>query len=684
MTQAFTDQIERLSPREFLQYLLRPGRAPSFLLPVADPERLSNADQVLAGRFTLVGEAFEMPGRFSWRDNPSRDKEWQIAQHKHAFVVDLVLAYRERRDPAYLGRWSELLRSWLDEMGTGYVAASDAQVEAKRIEHWSLALLLLAGTPAATELAPALVRALLQRLAEEANYIMAHLKPARNHRTFQLFSVFLAGALFPELRDAERLARESAALLTENLLTDLLHDGVQVELSTHYHQLVIEVATTFVALARWHGLGIEPTLVERLAHSLSFSLWMQHPDGSMPLIGDSDNGDHRPMLALGAELLDLPELRWGATLGRAGAPPAAPARHFASSGYFVLGDGWGSDPATFAQRQHIFYDCAQLGAGSHCHYDLFNFTYYAGGAPVVVDPGRYTYHSAPDADGVDWREQFKSTSYHNTITIDRLDQTRYISKWRRDREGQPHGGPKHGPAPTILDRRWWLGKQSDWIDARAQSAEYTPLHRRFFLYMLRQYVLIIDEVQITDGCKHECDLRFHLDPRWRDQLVLAEESDAVVARAPQFQLRVARAAGLAARVERGWVSRCYGVKQPAPVLSFKRRAAHTLTFCSLLVPAGELEIVRLDAESEFGGSQLRCTVAGRLAGQPIVDELVVALGEASATLEQAGLRFRGRHLALRRQASGAIGYICAHAAEQLDSDGWPLRVRREEHVEWWQ
>jgi hypothetical protein len=682
MSKTFTDQVERLSPRELQEQILRPDRAPGFLLPAVDPARLGNADLVLAGQLALIGETYPLPEGFSWRDNPSRDKEWQIAQHKHPFAVDLALAYRERGDPAYLRRWVDLLSSWLAEMGSGYISASDAQVEAKRIENWSIALVVLAGTPAAGELPPGLLRALLTRLAGEADYILAHLKPARNHRTFQLFSVFLAGALFPELRDARRLVRESSTLLTDNLLADILPDGVQVELSTHYHQLVLETATAFVALARWRELPVDPALLERLARGLEFSLWMQQPDGSIPLIGDSDNGDHRPMLALGAGLLGAPELRWGATLGRTGAPPAPSARQFAHSGYFVLGDGWGSDAASFARRQHVFYDCAQLGAGSHSHYDLFSFTYYAAGVPLVVDPGRYTYDSAPDADGVDWREQFKSTAYHNTVTIDGLNQTRYISKWRRDREGRSHGGPKHGPAPEILDRRWRLGEQSDWIDARAQSAEYTPQHRRFLLYMCRQYLLIVDQVRIDDRHEHECDLRFHVNPRWGAELALAEAADMIVARAAAFQICVARAPGLAARVEQGWVSKHYGVKQPAPVLSFKRRADHTLTFCSLVAPAGMLEVTRLGTRTETDEHQLRCSVEASLAGRPIVDELVLALGEAPAVIDEPDLHFRGRHLALRRQASGAISYICAHGAERLDCDGRPASPHAEEDVEW--
>jgi hypothetical protein len=662
--------------------LLRPGRAPLALIPAATPARLRAADEILAGRFTVVGETYAMPAAPDWALNPSRDKEWQIAQHKHPFALDLALAYRERGDPAYLARFTELTEGWLATMGTGFIAASDAQVEAKRVEHWSLAILALAGTLAFVELPPDLLPALLARIGEEAAYILAHLKPARNHRTFQLYSVFLAGALFAELRAADELLSIGAALLGDNLLRDLMPDGVHVELATHYHQLVLETATAFVALARWRGLLLAPALLERVARGLEYSLWMQRPDGSLPLCGDADDGDHRPMLALGAALLGDPTLRYGATLGREGRAPLTPSRHFADGGVFVLGDGWGAGPAGYAARQHVFYDCGPLGEGSHCHYDLFNFTYDVGGTPLVIDPGRYTYDAAPDPAGVDWRHYFKGTPAHNTLTVDRRDQTAYRSKWLRDRQGGPKGGPKHGPQPEMLARAWRLGSHSDWVDATARSAEYTPLHRRLLVFMRRQYLLLVDLLQIDDGAAHEGDLRFHLAPRCFGRVTLAAEADTLTARAPGLQIRVAGAAGIEGRVEDGWVSVSYGVKEPAPVLSFRQVGDRSLAFCSLLAADSAIQVEGFSATGGPAVGWIRCRVAARVGGVPCTDELLVATGAAPADLDEDGLRFRGRHLAVRRDAAGRPTYLCAHGAEVFSLAGGPAWLSEKESLEW--
>src|SRR5512135_2381870 len=143
----FIEPIETLAPGELVRHFI--GRSNVVYPELATPcvVQLANAARVMDNRFELVGEEYALPAGFSWKVNPSRDKEWQIAHHKFYFAVDLAHAYRDTRDAAYLEKWVELLDSWLEQMGSGYITASDAQVEAKRIEHWVSSFLLLQGTP---------------------------------------------------------------------------------------------------------------------------------------------------------------------------------------------------------------------------------------------------------------------------------------------------------------------------------------------------------------------------------------------------------------------------------------------------------------------------------------------------------------------------------------------------------
>lgn len=671
----FIEKFNNLAPEFFLHHFLAEKSGLLPILPRVTDANLVNAKKIVENRFDIIGEEVVLPDRFSWKQNPSRDKEWQIAHHKFYFAIDLIHAYRHYRDEIYLRKWISLLDSWLDEMGSGHITLSDAQVEAKRIEHWVYSFILLREADAHPMLSVAFLRKFLERIATETLYITEHLKPVRNHRTFQLFTVFLVGVLFPELSLHSYFLELGKEKLTENLLTDFLPDGVHVERSTHYHQLVLEAALSFIELAKLSGIRVETLLLERIQSALEFSMFMQWPNGEIPLINDSDNGDHLELLRRGADLFRSAPLLWAATSGRSGKPPEVLSKHFHESGYFIFSDRWGEAPDTYTNRQHIFYDCAGLGEGSHSHYDLFSFCYYVNGEPAVIDPGRYTYSSDPGPDGIDWRKRFKSTAYHNTVTIDSSDQTRYLSR------------TKHGPDVEIADKDFWLGKKTDWVSARAKSVEYAPLHKRVFIYMLREYLFIFDQIDMEDGRTHECALHFHLSEKLFNRVLLEKKESEVVVQSPLVEIRSYRTPGMESRIEPGWTSRRYGVKTEAPVVTLTQKDPEPLFFCSVLTPrqkaGNDLSIESFNLRTRPSDKILLFRVDGVREGESFVDRFIFQRGIGVETFQLEGTTFHGRFLAFRQDRHGKMIHLFAQKAEQIEIAGGPdFNMNGARNIEW--
>lgn len=630
------------------------------------PEVLADAERVLDGRFLLIGEEHAPDPRDRWRINPSADKEWQIAQHKHYFLPALLHLHLATGDKAPLERWQELLTSWLAEMGTGEIAVSDAQVEALRLRSWIDSYLLLRRVEG-WHPDGALVRRWVERMGSEAAYVLDHLKPVRNHRTFQLASVFRVGVCLPELAAAPDLVEQARALLTDNLLTDLLPDGVQVEMSTHYHQLVAETAVAFVDLARRNDIALEPALLERVHAALQWSLWLTWPDGRIPCVGDSDDGDHAALLRTGAALFDDPELLWGATRGAQGRPPQERSRHFPASGYVVLRDGWGSDPASYARRTHVLYDAARLGDGAHSHYDLFSFTLHAEGRPAVVDPGRFTYSAAPDSDGTDWRHAFKATTAHNTVTVDGRDQTRYVSR------------NKHGPDVEVEGKAVLVGERGDWVLASARSAEYEPVHTRLLVFVLRQYVLLVDRVTSPAGQPFRAELALHL-PDGCDPALRTGAGEAELTGAP-VQVRTWLADGTDARVEQGWVSRTYGTKSPAAVLRITQDATSELVFAVVLGPRTvddrPLDLQSVTAVAGDAGVPAGFRVAGAVGGRSFCDLVTVPDAGGVPSLDA-----EGRFVLVRTGPHAAVEWVTGADVTRLALPGVPTPVVPAATLEW--
>ena len=658
MTAGSCPPVDGVREQEYLDRFLRRKEVRGVHVPRCTPAALENARRLLDDRFELIGETYRLPPPFSWRTNPSRDKEWQIAQHKHYWAVDLLHAWRRTNDEAYLRKWMDLTSSWLDEMGTGFITLSDAQVEARRVEHWVYAYLILREDPI-PNLRPLFLRRFLERLAEETRYIAGHLKPTRNHRTFQLFAVCLSALAFPEFDDGGRLARFAVGQLTTNLLTDILPDGVQVELSTHYHQLVLETAVAFLELARANGVAVDPALEARVARALSFAMHVQWPDGRLPLLNDSDDGRQLDLLRRGAALFDDQALLWGASLGREGAPPSGSSVLFDQSGYFALTDGWGRDAGSYAGRQHVVYDCGLLGEGSHSHYDVFNFCLYAGGGPLIVDPGRYTY-SADVRDGVDWRHWFKSTAAHNTVTIDGRDQTRYLSR------------TKHGPDAQVRDREFLLGGCSDWIRAKVISQEYAPVHERFFLYMQREYLWIVDRIDPADGDAHEAVLRFHMPEHIAGSLAVRSDRHCAELSCDALLVNVQSGVPADPRIEPGWTSVSYGTKAAAPVLAVSQRSASPTFFASAVMPTPGGR--RPEIAAARRESHVVTDVRGTSGCGPFHDTIVTTVANEPVRCEIPGLACRARDLAVRRDARGRATYVVASGAEEIEVDGIRLDV----------
>lgn len=663
----FIDSIASLPDEGLLAYFADRSHVTYPDLPEASGEQLQYANDILANRFTYTGETFEFEPAFSWKSNPSSDKEWQIAFHKNYFLIDLAQAYRHTGELIYLEKWQALIQSWIAEMGSGYITLSDAQVEAKRMESWCTAFMLLNGTKWHEHIEACFLRAFLSRIAEETHYISEHLKPVRNHRTFQLYAIYLVGALFPELKLNRYFRETGTELLSQNLLTDFHKDGVHIEMSSHYHQLVAETGIRMLELAVLNNLRLSPELVSRLHNAVRFSLYLQWPNGDIPLINDSDNGNHLDLLRLGSKYLNDSELLWGATLGEAGKPPKNASICFPDAGYFILGNTWGTDKQSYAQRQHVFFDCGKLGEGSHSHYDLFNFCYYVDGNPAVIDPGRYTYAGEPDANGINWRHYFKSTASHNTVTIDHQDQTLFLSR------------TKHGPEVQLEDRDWLLGKRTDWVYGCAKSPQYSPIHERLIVYMGHQYLFILDRLLSEDEVKHHYELNFHL-PTGTDTKLTANNHGYHLLTS-ECEIRAIANKNVKVQVKPGWVSQYYGVKHPAPIFSLEQTTQGNSLFASIVAPKSSrqfsLQDFRLDKLTD---TTYYFSVDFKADSQSFKDQFLVSVADNAIRLDD--LHFYGRFIAYRQDKDKKVLFASSQATKEITIDGIEQRYPEGKNFEW--
>ena len=513
---------------------------------------LALAAAVVRGRFTHVGVTAELGPDPDWlRAEVPPDEEWRIDWWKFGYGLDLAHAFAATGDQAYRATWERLVGSFIDQVPVG----SDAtEVAARRVQNWIYAW------SSFSELTPGLPDRLLESVASHAAHIREHLTTERNHRTLELYALFVVALALPELDPDGGLLAFATRELHRNLATDFRPDGVHREASTHYHLVALRSFVGARENARRFGLSLPEGFDLLLERACEFALHCHRPDGAIPALSDSDTGRYGDVLELAGELLGREDFRWGGSGGKRGVPPDVRSASFHEGGYFFQRSGWGADGTPFADERFLVFDCGPLGDGGHGHYDLLSVEAAAGGRPLVVDPGRFTYaEEEPNL-----RRWFKGTAAHNTVCVDGLDQTPY-------RRGKPRGPTAEG---RLLARSG--GRGLDFIVGQALSPEYDVAHTRRIVFVAEEYWLVEDRLDATRP--HRYELRWHLPAD------AAGETRAEVGAVRAPGVALVFAPPLVPSLEDGWVAPTYGRKLPTPVVVAALEGVAAATFTTLLAP----------------------------------------------------------------------------------------------------
>lgn len=552
------------SCRALLSYFQNRTHVRYLPLSQGKAKHVENAGRTLRNEFEFNNELHALGETFDWQKNPSNDLEWLILLHKFYYLKDLAGAYDFTGDETYAEKWVSLLDSWITQVPEGFI---DSQVTGRRLQQWLLSYHTFVAEKRSKTITPEFLKRFMHSVHAQTQYLCTHLTPAGNHRTLELYAIFLVAVTFPELRSAPDFLQFSKEKLLENMCQDLLSDGVQRELSTDYHHTVLKNYLRFQQLARLNHIGLPYACDALLQKAVKFSYTVHKPDGFIPAINDGDCNSYLPLLKKAfAHYPDL-HLQYVLTQGETGLPPMKRSQGFKDSGYYILRSDWSAKPYTDAR--YLLFDCGPLGFGSHGHYDVLNIEVAAYGHSLVVDPGRYTY-SENSQDNNNWRHYFKGTAAHNTVVVDGLDQIPY--QCGRPVDSEPAATVKHFVTATGFD----------FVHGQVVSHQYPVVHGRMIFFMHPEYWIITD--LLTSEKSHSYDLYFHLASKAQDQTKIASSDQCHVISSPNLLISQPKALDTQVTIEQGYVSPEYGIKHPAPVIRFSKQRGGTTSFHTVLYP----------------------------------------------------------------------------------------------------
>jgi hypothetical protein len=642
-----------LSADELLCYFQTRNCVQYFPLPQGSPTHVERADKILTHEFDFNNEVHRLPKSFDWKTNPSLDIEWLILLHKFYYAKDLAAAYDYTGDETYASKWIALVSSWISQVPDGFI---DSQVTGRRLQQWLFAYHYFIPGRRSTSTTPSFLVEFVRSIHSQTLYLREHLTREGNHRTIELYSIFLVAVVFPELREATSLLEFAKQELLKNMEQDLLGDGVHRELSTDYHHTVLKNYLRVRALATLNRIALPPRYDELIHKALEFSIYVHKPDGLIPAINDGDSNSYLSFLKKACAGDPNEHLLYVVSKGKEGSPPRERSKGFSDSGYYVLRGSWTDKP--YEDGLYFLFDCGPLGFGSHGHYDLLNFEAAAYGHSLIVDPGRYTY-SEDSSDGVNWRKLFKGTAYHNTVVVDGKDQAPYRLR------------APIGPEPQATLKTFAKADGFDFIHAQAVSHEYPVVHERMVFFVVPEYWIVTDLLQ-GEG-SHTYDLRFHLGPRAQGQTTLRAGENSTWVSSPNLLIAQPRSSDIQASLEDGFVSPQYGVRQDAPIVKFTQKADETAFFHTVIYPYRTeqpvLNVERLTVNdlhrrcSPTRATALKITI--RSETKQYTDYLFMAHEQPTGEYGFDDIVCRSQALFLRKDHSGRIVNLQAEGLDRL-------------------
>lgn len=582
---------------------------------------LALAEQVCAGEFTHAGITLTLGIKPDWLTSAfPDDAEWRIEWSKFYFGLDLAAAFNDTGDPKFLYTWESLVRTWIEQVP---VDIDPSDITGRRIQNWIYAWNGFTAAPAFRGFTDGFAEELLESLAAQVKHLRLNLTAERNHRTLELYALFLAALALPELDEHGELLKFSIEELHRNLLADIRADGVHREHSTHYHMIALRSFVAARINAQLYGLEFPDGFDQCLERACEFALHIHRPDGAIPALSDSDSGSYLDVLKLADTIFSRSDFLYVASKGKTGTPPSEKYVSFSEAGYFTQRSGWGENQTAFADERFLVFDCGPVGDGGHGHYDALSVEVAAAGQPLIVDPGRFTYHE----DKWNWRHWFKGTAAHNTVCVDGLDQIPY-------RCGKPKGPLTDARLVERLS-----APNFDLLHGRVTSPSYDAVHSRFIFFIADEYWVIVDK--LSAEVPHDYNLRFHLAPEAMNHIAIQEREGNNAVIAPGLALLFESINE--PQIEPGWFSPEYGKKNSAPVVSLRSRAADAVFF-TLVMPRELNEPLpgfRCDASSdrisfEVSGVGRNKSAIDRIAWSARAEHFVV--GSATGTARAAWAR----------------------------------------------
>ncbi len=534
-----------------------------FLKPLAKGPQTADgaAAPLLNNRVGLLGYPSEAMGEpFDWFRAPKQDLQWPTHLSRHYYLMPLARSYAATGEEKYAAHMVHILINWVNTFPLGakglkwswktapgtpgetsgqglmpdYVDGPWTSLSAEARTHSWLSLLpLVAGSQSMTNEVTA---TLLNCLLGPHRRLMLDFPRSGTANQFVALGAALIkmGAELPDFTGAEECRRVGLERMTQFAKASVYEDGSVAECSPNYG---------IGSVGRLSDMAVEPA---RVRAALRYYTFIMDPLGRSPRIAKG-GGKVIPQLKKLNDTVKDPEVAWVLSQGAEGMAPAHQNYGYNWAGHFVMRSGWKPEDAW------LFFDAGPRGAGHHDRAQL-GIQLVAGGAPLLVDPGYYTY-STSGKEG-DMARYLNSTAAHNAGMVDGEGQISFApGKGAASNTSAGVYGWSDGPQVVRAKGSYTLGY--------GEKGRIPVVHKRQVAFTRATGEFTVDDAFSGEGA-HTYEVLWQAPPNAKVEIaqrrvtIRAAQVTAVLEFASEAELRITQAGG--------WYSEHYGQLEPATTI----------------------------------------------------------------------------------------------------------------------
>jgi hypothetical protein len=571
-------------------------------VPELTDKTVAAADSIINDIITIQRISDRVPrlenGHLDWHHTgPEDDLEYAWLHNRHSTVRILLDAWFETGNPKYANHIDHYIKDWIisswpyPEVRSSTAMWRGLEVTA-RVRNWMPAFYNLIDTE---YLSPATQLLILSSLPEHTHYLR-NFHASGNWLTMEMNGLATVATHWPEFTESENWLDYTIETMVGSMKEQVYPDGVQTELTSHYHRVALSNFENFKEVATMTNIDLPDFYTETLEDMWEYLAVTMRPDGYGLLNNNSDKTYNREMIKKAASTYNREDWLYVASNGSSGVRPVTkPSFVYPWAGQIISRSDFGPD------AHWSYFDIGPWGTG-HQHNDKLHLSIAAFGRDLLVDGGRFAYRGEV-ADR--FREYALSSHSHNLIIID----------------GKGQGpGPRLAEEP-IPEKKFRITDEFDYASASVDhfdDLEGEARHSRSVFYIRGEFWVVVD--RITTDRPREIEVLWHWHP---DTSVQETDHGVVSSNNRRGNLKITPAGnpdwhidfvkGQEEPVVQGWYSEEYNLYEPNTATIYSEKLNSDGTYAWVLYPfettAPEVQADIIDQDSDQ--IKVRVTVPGK-------------------------------------------------------------------------